>query len=181
MSDIDPGAHADAPVAPGSGSGPRLQRAPGERYAARNKRPGAPPGPSSGVGSGQPARAPRGILRALIAADAVALAGALVFFGLGLVDIGPGLLAASAAIGWAVALAILWGGDGPGLPQGAARMAVAGCLAAAAIVVGFVLNWAWARGEGGTLDLFGYLDQRYGAIAWANVLVAAVVGAWRAR
>ena len=103
------------------------------------------------------------------------------FFGLGLVDIGPGLLAASAAIGWAVALAILWGGEGPGLPKGATRMAVAGGLAAAAIVVGFVLSWAWARGEGGTLDLFGYLDQRYGAIGWANVVVAAVVGAWRAR
>ena len=120
-------------------------------------------------------------MRSLLVADAVALVGAMAFFALGLVDIGPGLLAASAAIGWVVALGLLWGGEGAGLPPGATRMAVAAGLAAAAIVTGFVLNWAWSRAEGGVLDLFAYVDLRYGAVAWINVPVAAAAGAWRAR
>ncbi|OGO54424.1 MAG: hypothetical protein A2V85_04945 [Chloroflexi bacterium RBG_16_72_14] len=177
MSDLDPGTGHDAPGPGGTGPGRLLERAPGERYAARGDR--------SGARSGPPARARggggRGIVRALLVADAVALGGAIVFFALGQVDIGPGLLAAAAAIGWAGALGLLWSGDGAGLPAGATRMAVSGGLAAAAIVTGFVLSWAWSRAEGGVLDLFAYVDLRYGALAWINVPLAAAVGAWRAR
>lgn len=121
------------------------------------------------------------MVRALLAADAVALAGAVVFFALGLVDIGAGTLAAAGAVGWAVALALIWGGDGAGLPGRGARMTVAGGLAAAAVILGLLLGWAWSRTEGGVLPPLDYLDQRYGALAWINIVVAAVAGAWRAR
>ena len=120
-------------------------------------------------------------MRALLAADAVALAGALVFFALGLVDIGPGALAAAGAVGWAVALAMIWGGNGAGLPGRGARMTAAGGLAAAAVILGLLLGWAWSRTEGGVLAPLDYLDQRYGALAWINVLVAAIAGVWRTR
>jgi hypothetical protein len=177
MSDADPGGEARGPRA-----ARQLDRAPGERYAAGAGGPAgrSVPVPATSGGRGG------GIVRALLVADAVALAGALVIFGLGQVDLGPGLLAASAAVGWAVALALLWGGrngdgNGAALLDRGTRMAVAVGLAAAAILLGFVLDWAWARAEGGVLDLPSYLDQRYGPLAWLNVLVAAAVAALRAR
>ncbi|MEW6223843.1 MAG: hypothetical protein AB1627_04370 [Chloroflexota bacterium] len=174
MSDLDHGTASDTPGPAGTGPG-RLERAPGERYAERRDRP-APASPGA-AGS----RDVRGVVRSLLAADAVGLGGALGFFLLGQVDIGPGLLAASAAIGWLVALGLLWGGGRAALPASVTRMVVAGGVAAAAIVTGLVLNWAWSRGEGGVLDLFAYLDLRYGPIAWLNVPVAAAAGSWRAR
>ena len=175
MSDLDPGTGGDAPAPTGTGPGRRLERAPGERYAARRDRPAG--------ASREAAASPdsRGVVRSLLAADAVGLVGALAFFLLGQVDIGPGLLAASAAIGWLVALGLLGGGGRAALPARVTRMVVAGGLAAAAIVTGFVLSWAWSQSEGGVLDLFAYLDLRYGAIAWLNVPVAAAAGSWRAR
>src|SRR5512146_2724891 len=102
------------PARIGPADPPRLDRAPGERYAARGA--GLPAGASPDTAASGPARRRQAMVRALLAADAVALAGALVFFALGLVDIGPGTLAAAAAVGWAVALALIWGGDGAGLP-----------------------------------------------------------------
>jgi hypothetical protein len=182
MSDLETGTGHDAPGPAGTGPGRRLERAPGERYATRGNRPGERSGPPAGASRERGGtRDSRGVVRSLLAADAVGLVGALAFFLLGQVDIGPGLLAASAAIGWLVALGLLWGGGRAALPASVTRMVVAGGLAAAAIVTGFVLSWAWSRGEGGVLDLFAYLDLRYGAIAWLNVPVAAAAGSWRAR
>lgn len=154
---------------------PRLDRAPAERYAASG---GA--GPASGHSASGGERRSRGTVRALLAAATAALGGAGVFFVLGLRDIGVGTLAAAAAAGWAVALALIWGGE-TGSWRRPARMAIAGGLAAGAVTLGLLLGWAWAVAEGGVLPPLSYLDQRYGPLAWLNVLVAAVVAAWRTR
>ena len=144
-----------------------LDRAPGSRYAP-------PGGPAAGPSRG-------GRTRALLAAGGVAGAGAVLWFALGEIELGPGLLAAAAAVGWAVALALAWGGNGAGFPRRGTRVTVAAGLAAGAIVVGFLANWAWARGEGGVLDPFAYLDQRWGLLAWVDIVVAALAAAIRAR
>jgi len=166
---LDPG--------PGSGTpGPRLERAPGERYPAP-----AGTNPASAADAATGAGPRRATARALLAAGAAALGGAVLFLGIGLVDIGAGTLAAAAAVGWAVALALIWGGDGAGIPGRPARMAVAGGFAAGAVVLGLLLGWVWARAEGGVLPPLENLDQRYGPLAWLDVVVAAGVAAWRAR
>ncbi len=157
---------------------PLLDRAPGERYGTS---PATGAG-SQGIAGSHVAGAPgRRFVRSLVAADLVATAGAVAVFLLGMLDIGPGLIAVAAAIGWAVALALVWGGGARSIRSRAARMALAAGLAAGAIAVGFLLNWAWSRAEGGVLDPAAYLDQRYGLLAWVDVAVAAGAGALRAR
>jgi hypothetical protein len=166
-----------------AGDGPRsgsirLDRAPGTRYetapAVDSSSPAA--GPSS------PAAGPAGdIARAVAAAGAAVAAGALVMFALGLVDLGAGLIAAAAGVGWAVALALIWGAGASVLPARRARMTLAAGLGAAAIVLGFLLDWGWARSEGGVLDPAAYLDARYGLLAWAIIGAGAAAAAWRAR
>ncbi len=171
------------PRRPGPAGPPRLDRAPGERYASRGTGSalGADTAAAGVTASPGPPAGRRAPVRALLAAAAVALAGVLLFFALGLVDVGPGTLAAAAAVGWAVALAVIRDGEGAGLPGRGARMSVAGGLAAAAVILGLLLGWAWSRSEGGSLPPLEYLDQRYGALAWVDVLVAAIAAAWRAR
>ncbi len=53
---------------------------------------------------------------------------------------------------------------------------MAGALAGGSVVLGLLLGWAGARVEGGVLAPLEYLDQRYGPLAWLNVLVAAIGG-----
>ncbi len=154
------------------GATSRLDRAPGERYAQRTPGGAVPP-------SAMPSPGRR--VRALAAAALAAAGGALVIFALGLVEIGPGLIAVSAAVGWAVALALVWGGAGTGVGNRGTRMAIAAALGATGIIAGFLLNWGWSRGEGGVLDPAAYLDQRYGLLAIADIVVAAFAGALRAR
>jgi hypothetical protein len=172
---------------PGKGSParpPALDRAPGERYRAAAERSGASrvtAHPDSTDDGAQPAPivAP-GRRRAIGAALGVASAGALVVFVLGQVDVGAGLLAVAAAIGWLIALALVWGGM-TGAPTGRRRLLVAVGFAAAAILVGFGLDWGWSRLQGGALDPLAYLDQRYGLLAWVNVAVAAAAAGLRGR
>lgn len=115
----------------------------------------------------------------MVAAGLVAAAGAIVIVALGLADLGPAMLAAAAAVGWAVALAIMWGGGGmPGRP---ARMALAGGLGALAVVVGLILEWAWGRAQGGTLDPIAYVDARFGLLGVAAIVIATAAGVLRAR
>ena len=106
----------------------------------------------------------------------VAAVGALLIAVLGSFDIGAGLLAVSGFIGWAVGVAIVWGGVPGGGARGRRGWWSAG-LAAASIVVGFVLLWVWSHVEGGVLDPIAYLDERFGPIAYLNIVVAAAV-AW---
>jgi hypothetical protein len=168
MSDHDPNPGERHRTGP-----PRLDRVPGERYAARAN------GPALATRSGTAAagRAPRSLLAAALAAAA----GALLFCALGTLDLGPGLIAAAAGIGWAVALALLWSPGGAESGSRRRRVTVAGGLGAAAILVGLMLNWAWSRAVGGVLDPIAYLDQRYGPLALLDVAVAAIAGAARAR
>ncbi len=107
--------------------------------------------------------------------------GALLIFGLGLLDIGAGLIAVGAGVGWAVTLALLWGGGRTLIARRTTRMAAATSLAAAAVVAGFVVDWAWARVEGGVLDPAAYIEQRYGPLAILIAAAALVVAALRAR
>jgi len=146
----------------------RLDRAPGERYAGR--------------ASGPVATGPRtGLVRSLVVADLVALTGSVAFFALALFDLGPGLIAAAAAIGWAIALALVWRGTAAGIADRRARVAAAATLAVAAVALGFLLNWAWGRAEGGVLDPVAYLDDRWGLLAWVDMAVAGIVAGVRAR
>ena len=153
---------APPPTRPG-----QLDRAPGERYRAR---PGLPGAPSA-------APAPRGPSSAIRAASPflVAVGGAVLIAVLGSFDIGAGLLAVSGFIGWAIGIALIVGG----VPRGGRRRmgAWSAGLAAGSIVLGFGLLWAWSRVEGGTMDPIAYLDERFGATAWLNIVVAAIV-AW---
>jgi hypothetical protein len=154
----------EAPPPPRPG---QLDRAPGERYRPRPGQPGAPAATPPPAGLSAAIRAASPFL--------VAIAGALLIAVLGSIDIGVGLLAVSAFIGWAVGIAIIWGG----VPAGGRRRmgAWSAGLAAASIVLGLALLWAWSRAEGGAMDPIAYLDARFGPSAWLNVVAAAAV-AW---
>jgi hypothetical protein len=146
----------------------RLDQAPGERYRARPTEAMAPSvqGGATGISPAIRGAAP----------FVVAAIGALLVAVLGSFDIGPGLLAVSGFIGWAVGVAIVWGGVPGGGARGRRGWWSAG-LAAGSIVVGFVVLWAWSHVEGGVLDPIAYLDERFGPIAYLNIVVAAAV-AW---
>jgi len=163
--------------APSSPPGPReLERAPGERYRARDAGGGDQRSTeTAGTGTADGGSARRAVSAGLVAAAL----GALGFAALGYVDLGPGLVAVAAFVGWVVALAVVWG-------AGAARPVprqplIAGALGALAIVVGLVLAWAWSRLTGGVLGPLEYTEARYGLLAYVEIGVAGVVAAARGR
>ncbi len=148
---------------------------------------GATPGVGTtpAVASGGPApedrrrRLPAGRRRAVAASLVVGALGAVGFALIGSIDLGLGLIAVAAFIGWAVALAIVWGAGGA-WRGGGSRAAVAAAIAGGSILAGLALLWAWSRSEGGVLGPLDYLDQRFGLLAAVDVLVAAArVGAAR--
>jgi hypothetical protein len=105
--------------------------------------------------------------------------GAAVYALLGQVNLGLGLLAVAAFVGWVVAIAIVWGaGAVRPIPR---QPVIAALLGAVAIVVGLLLAWAWSRVEGGVLGPLEYTDQRYGPVAYLEILVAGAVAGLRAR
>ena len=120
-------------------------------------------------------------MRGLVAAVLTGAVGAVLIFGLGLLDVGAGLIAVAAGVGWAVTLALLWGGGSTVIARHTTRVAVAGTLAAAAVVAGFLIDWSWARVEGGVLDPIAYIEQRYGPLAILVVAAALAAAALRAR
>ena len=149
----------------------RLDRAPGERYADR----------ASGSGPAQapvPARwgvVPIGI--AVLVADL----GAVLFFALGLLDLGIGLVVVAAFAGWVTALALVWRGRSSAVPQPGSRMAVAAFLGGWVVVAGMLIDWIYALLIGGVLGPLDYWAQRYGIVALIALVVGAVVAAARAR
>lgn len=147
----------------------RLDRAPGERY--RGTRPPAQPATTARSPEGS---ARRGILAALSAATAIAVARALV----GQLDLGPGTLAIAAFAGWLVALGLIWGAAGARIGR---RGLLAALIAAASIAVGLVLESLFARLGGGVLGPLEYVAARYGLLGYAEILVAASVAWIRAR
>jgi hypothetical protein len=158
----------ERPPAPAGGEQRRLDRAPGERYAAASASPGA------SVPAAAPAR------RAVIAAVLVADACALLFTMLAQVDLGIGMLVVAAFAGWVVGLALVWWGR-EAIPVARARIAIAAAIGASSIVIGLALDWAWSLFQGGALGPVDYVIQRFGAVGLLAIAVASGVAAWRAR
>jgi hypothetical protein len=147
----------------------RLDRAPGERYRA------VPRGPeleSATPGSHR--------TRAVVALLVVADAGAVGFFLLGLLDLGVGLLAIAAFLGWVIGLTLIWWGRDT-IATGRRRVALAASAGAWAIVVAIVIDWGYALLQGGVLGPLDYVAQRYGPWGPLSVVVAVLAAAWRAR
>jgi hypothetical protein len=151
----------------------QLDRAPGERYRAR-------PDATAANVDAAPAAAARSRPLAVAVPILVAAAGAALIGVLGSFDIGAGLLAVSGFIGWAVAVAVVWGSD-PAPERRGRRVRWAVGLAVGSIVVGLAVLWAYSRTEGGVMDPVAYLDERFGPLAIADIVVAGVVAWLRAR
>jgi hypothetical protein len=156
---------------PAGGDRRPLDRAPGERYGGSRG-----PGPGSQQGSGPgPRRA-----KALVAAVLVAGAGAALFFLLGLLDLGIGLVAVAAFTGWATALALVWWGR-DALPAARTRVAIGALLGGWSVVGGILLDWLYALVQGGVLGPLEYVAQRYGPVALLALVVGVGIAAFRAR
>lgn len=119
----------------------------------------------------------RGALPAVLAAGI----GALVFFVLGQLNLGPGLLAVAAFTGWMTAVALVDLGGGAGMPRGTGRIALAVGLAAGAILAAILLDWAWAAVQGGVLGPLAYVGERYGPVALLQIGIAGLLAGLRAR
>jgi hypothetical protein len=157
----------------------RLDRAPGARYASATERgPAGGAGGGAGGGSGSSGMAPR--RRAILAAVLVADAGALLFFALGLFDLGVGLLAIAAFVGWVTGVALIWWGRDAVAPS-RLRLGLAAFLGGWAVVFGILVDWIYALIQGGVLGPIDYVLQRYGAWGPLAIVVGALVAAWRAR
>lgn len=158
------GAEAERPV-PGEVRR-RLDRAPGERYRT--------PAPAPGPG---PSRARR------LGYAAVAEAGtAIAVFALVTFDIDPGLLVIGLAGGWVTGLAITGGRRaGTGADAGGRRAVIAAALAAGGVALGLLLDGLRAYAIGGVLLPWEYAIARFGWVAPAAILAAALAGAIRGR
>jgi drug/metabolite transporter (DMT)-like permease len=120
--------------------------------------------------------------RALGLAVLVALVGGAIVFGIGNLDLGSGLVALSAAVGWATGLALAEGGGrGGSWPMSPVRPILAGGLAAAGVAVAMLALGLYAQAEGGVLPLVDYLAQRFGPLPLIDIAVAGLAGAIRAR
>jgi hypothetical protein len=142
---------------------------PGDRYRAG----GAAPGPGVPQSPSEPGRA-RSI--AILASVVVAAVGAVLFALVSQVDLGFGLVAIAMFIGWAIALALVW--NGAEIPR---RAVLGALLGGGAIAVGLLVAWAWGRVEGGALGPLEYVNERYGPLAYLEVLAAAGVAWYRTR
>ena len=173
---------------PGAGQSghPQLDRAPGERYRGMGsgRGPGgAPATPPSATASGGEAgagtAAAGSTTRSIGAGIGAAVAGGVLYAALGEIDLGIGLLVIAVFIGWVVAIAVVWGaGSSRPIPR---RWLVAGLFGAGAIALGLVLATAWARVEGGVLGPIDYANERYGPLAYVEVVLAGVAAAIRGR
>lgn len=152
---------------PTGGERRRLDRPPGARFVV------AP--------AGAAVSAPSVSVRRLVIAIIAAGTGGLAFFVLSQLDLGPGLLAVAAFTGWMTAVALVDLDGGAGLKPGARRVVVAVGLAAGAIVAAILLDWAWARVQGGVLGPLDYITQRYGLAALLDVGAAGLMAGLRAR
>jgi hypothetical protein len=110
----------------------------------------------------------------------VADAGAVLFFLLGLLDLGVGLVAVAAFTGWTTALALVWWGR-DALPTARTRAATGALLGGWSVVAGIALDWVYALVQGGVLGPLDYVAQRYGIVALLALVVAAGVAALRTR
>ena len=113
-------------------------------------------------------------------ATVVGIVGAVVIIVLGGVfAVSAGLIVAAAAIGWAVAVAERVGARERLTRSARVRLAVG--LALAAIALGQLGLWLYARAEGGVLPPLDYLDQVFGFLVPAEFTAAAILAWVRAR
>lgn len=178
-----------------SAQGRRLERAPGDRYTGRTPQrpsatsapvPGRPPArrpttaPVAPAGDTAPAEPrPR---RALGLAILAALVGGAVVFAIGNLDLGSGLVALSAAVGWTTGLALTEGGGrGGSWPKSPIRPILGGGLAAAGVTGAMLALGLYAQVEGGVLPPVDYLAQRFGPLPLIDIVAAGLAGAVRAR
>lgn len=127
---------------------------------------------------------PGPLLRALL----VSIAGAIALFTVGaLLASTVGLLFVAGIAGGAVGLVLARAAvprespRGPSRPSSRSSVAwIAIGLALAAVVVGAVAIWAFARQEGGTLGLLDYLLETFGPFVPAEALIAALAAWWGA-
>jgi hypothetical protein len=163
----------DRDAAPPDGGERRLARPPSERYGAGSG--GAEPAalPPDAADRASPARGIAfGAVAAIVGAALIVVLG-------GAMAISAGLLVASAAIGYAVGLAMVAGAEGT--LTSPRRRGTAAALAGVAIVLGQVGLWLFARTEGGVLPLIDYLGQTFGPLVPLELLLAVGVAWWRAR
>ena len=93
--------------------------------------------------------------------------------------VSAGLVVLAAAGGWAVAMALKVGA-GSTIPH-RQRIWLATGLALAAVVLGQIGLWLFARTEGGVLPIVDYLAQTFGPLVPLQAIAAAVAAAWSAR
>jgi hypothetical protein len=137
-----------------------LDRPPGERLALR-ERAAQPVGAGSdaAVGANPLARA---IIVGAIGAAVIAILG-------GPMSLTVGLLAVAAILGWAVGA------------YAKPSVAIAVIIAVAAVAVGLIGIWAFARFEGGVLDIAMYLAEVHGPLLVLELATAGVAAALAAR
>jgi hypothetical protein len=176
MAGTEPGDRATPPAAQ---SARRLATPPSARYAEARGAGGPAP-------TGQPATdAPRSaltgpLMRAVLVA--VAGAGALLVVGAILAST-AGLLFVAGITGGAIGLVLARAAVPRSDARPLARRTVAWLavgLAIAAVAIGAIATWFFARGEGGTLGLLDYLLETFGPFVPGEALVAAVAAAWGA-
>lgn len=158
-----PDAAADGRPSPDANPGERrLAHPPSDRYrvAERTAAPIRPVSPARGV--------------ALAAVVAIVGAVAITILG-GVVTLTGGLLAVAAVTGWATAMALRVGAGST--IDGRRRASVALALALAAICLGQLGLWLYARTEGGVLPLLDYLGEVFGPLVPFQAIVAGGV-AW---
>jgi hypothetical protein len=157
--------------APAGGEQRRLDRAPGERYAAAAPQGASPTAPVADAPS----------TRWIVAAVVVASLGGLAFFVLGLLDLGFGLVAVAGFTGWATAVALVYKGRDAAIPGAETRMVTAAFLGGWSVVLGMLLDWLFGLTQGGVMDLLPYIAERYWLVAPAALVAGAFVAAYRAR
>ena len=97
----------------------------------------------------------------------------------GVLAISAGLLVIAVSIGYGVATGMLVGlGKNPVIRW---RWVPPVMLAVAAILLGQLGLWLYARTEGGVLGLPDYLAQTFGVLVLLQVVLAAVAAWWTAR
>jgi hypothetical protein len=149
----------------------RLARPPSDRYRAAEARAAA----ATAAGEGDPAAS---IARGVAVALVTAIVGAVATVAIGgVLLITESLLIIAGFTGGGIGLALRWGAGGEMSRRRRAGLAV--LIAVAAVGLGQVGLWQYARTEGGVLPFFDYLGQVYGPLALLQVAAAAVL-AWLA-
>ena len=116
------------------------------------------------------------VLRGLVFATVAAIGGAAAILVLGgVITLTAGLVVVAAVTGWAVAQALRVGA-GQEL-TGGRRTATAVAIALAAVALGQLLLWLYARTEGGVLPIGDYLGETFGILVPLQA-IAAGVAAW---